>query len=70
MWEEGGVNSTSFTGIKFRQTFNEDSKCLLLCIAFYYEYQYQAFPGLIRRVIVIQFVTASHREQFKVLLEL
>ena len=66
----GGVNSTSFTGIQFRQTFKEDSKCLFLCIVFYYEYQYQAFPGLIRRVFIIQFVTASHREQFEVLLEL
>ena len=42
----------------------------ILCIVFYYEYQYQAFPGLIRRVFIIQFVTASHREQFEVLLEL
>ena len=39
--------------------------CFLL-----YEYQYQAFPGLIRRVFIIQIVTASHREQFEVLLEL
>ena len=30
----------------------------------------KAFPGLIRRVFIIQFVTASHREQFEVLLEL
>ena len=66
----GGVNSTSFTGIQFRQTFKEDGKCLFLCIVFYYEYQYQAFPGLIRRVFIIQFVTASHREQFEVLLKL
>ena len=42
----------------------------ILCIVFYYEYQYQAFPGLIRRVFIIQFVTASLREQFEVLLEL
>ena len=42
----------------------------ILCIVFYYEYQYQAFPGLIRRVFIIQFVTASHREQFEVLLKL
>ena len=32
----------------------------ILCIVFYYEYQYQAFPGLIRRVFIIQFVTVSH----------
>ena len=43
---------------------------ILVCIVFYYEYQYQAFPGLIRRIFIIQFVTASHRKQFEVLLEL
>ena len=37
---------------------------------FYYKYQYQAFPGLTGRVLIIHFVTASHKEQFEVLLEL
>ena len=40
------------------------------CISTLYEYQYQAFLGLIRMVFIIQFVTASHREQFEALLEL
>ena len=31
------------------QTFKEVSKCLFLCIVFYYEYQYQAFQGVMRR---------------------
>ena len=30
----GGLNSTSFTGIQFRQTFKEDGKCLFLCVLF------------------------------------
>ena len=34
------------------------------------EYQYQAIPGLIRLFIINQFVTASHRKQSEVVLEL
>ena len=49
----------------------KDRKCLFLCsVVFYNEYQYQAFPGFIRRVFIIQFVTTSHSEQFEALLEL
>ena len=42
----------------------------ILCIVFYYEYQCQAFSGLIRRVFIIQSETVSYSEQFEVLLEL
>ena len=50
----------------------KDRICLFLCIIFHYEYQYQAFSGLIivRRVFIIHFVTARHREQFEVRVEL
>ena len=41
-----------------------------MCIVFFYEYQYQAFPGLIRRIFIILFATASRCEQFEVLIEL
>ena len=64
-----GVIFTSSNGIQFRRTL-KGKKCLFYSINIY-KYQYQAFPGLTGRVLIIQFVTASHREQqLEVLLEL
>ena len=45
-------------------------RCLFLCIVFYDEQHYQPIPDQKGRVFVIQYVTASQKGQFEVLLQL